>query len=239
MKCSVCITTYNGSKFIKDQLLSILSQLDKNDEVIVSDDSSSDNTLDIIYSINDERIKVFTNNKFFHHTPNFEFAISKATGNYIFLSDQDDIWLPNKVTIMKQYLDSFNLVISDCFVVDSDLNIIKNTVRGSRKILNGILVNLIHNNYLGCCMAFDRLVLEKALPFPQNILSHESWLGSIAGVFGKTIFIDEKLILYRRHNFNYSNTLNGSNLSLYFKLKYRFYIILNLVIRKLKTNKYA
>jgi glycosyltransferase involved in cell wall biosynthesis len=239
MKCSVCITTYNGSKFIKDQLLSILSQLDKNDEVIVSDDSSSDNTLDIIYSINDERIKVFTNNKFFHHTPNFEFAISKATGNYIFLSDQDDIWLPNKVTIMKKYLNSFNLVISDCFVVDSDLNIIKNTVRGSRKILNGILVNLIHNNYLGCCMAFDRLVLEKALPFPQNILSHESWLGAIAGVFGKTIFIDEKLILYRRHNFNYSNTLNGSNLSLYFKLKYRFYIILNLVIRKFKTNKYA
>jgi glycosyltransferase involved in cell wall biosynthesis len=236
MKCSVCITTYNGSKFIKDQLLSILSQLDKNDEVIVSDDSSSDNTLDIIYSINDERIKVFTNNKFFHHTPNFEFAISKATGNYIFLSDQDDIWLPNKVTIMKKYLNSFNLVISDCFVVDSDLNIIKNTVRGSRKILNGILVNLIHNNYLGCCMAFDRLVLEKALPFPQNILSHESWLGAIAGVFGKTIFIDEKLILYRRHNFNYSNTLNGSNLSLYFKLKYRFYIILNLVIRKFKTN---
>jgi glycosyltransferase involved in cell wall biosynthesis len=239
MKVSVCLTTYNGSKFIKDQLLSILSQLDKNDEVIVSDDSSSDNTLDIIYSINDERIKVFTNNNFFHHTPNFEFAISKATGNYIFLSDQDDIWLPNKVTIMKHYLDSFNLVISDCFVVDSDLNIIKNTVRGSRKILNGILVNLIHNNYLGCCMAFDRLVLEKALPFPQNILSHESWLGAIAGVFGKTIFIDEKLILYRRHNFNYSNTLNGSNLSFYFKLKYRFYIILNLIIRKFKTNKYA
>ena len=235
MKCSVCITTYNGSKFIKDQLLSILSQLDTNDEVIVSDDSSSDNTLDIIYSINDERIKIFTNNKFFHHTPNFEFAISKATGDYIFLSDQDDIWLPNKVAIMKQYLDSYNLVISDCFVVDSDLNIINNSVRGSRKILNGILVNLVHNNYLGCCMAFDRLILEKALPFPQNILSHESWLGAIAGVFGKTIFIDEKLILYRRHNFNYSNTLNGSNLSLYYKFKYRFYIILNLIIRKFKT----
>ena len=209
MKVSVCLTTYNGANFIKEQLLSILSQLEKNDEVIVSDDSSSDNTLDIIYSFKDDRIKIFSNNTFYHHTPNFEFAISKASGNYIFLSDQDDIWLPNKVTIMKQYLESYNLVISDCFVVDRDLNIIKNTVRGSRKKLNGILLNLIHNNYLGCCMAFDRLVLEKALPFPQNILSHESWLGAIAGVFGKTIFIDEKLILYRRHNFNYSNTLSS------------------------------
>jgi glycosyltransferase involved in cell wall biosynthesis len=235
MRVSVCLTTHNGEKYLYDQIKSILSQIGNQDEIIISDDSSTDNTLDIIYSINDERIKVFTNNKFYHHTPNFEFAISKATGNYIFLSDQDDIWLPNKVTIMKQYLDSYNLVISDCFVVDSDLNIIKNTVRGSRKILNGILVNLIHNNYLGCCMAFDRLVLEKALPFPQNILSHESWLGAIAGVFGKTIFIDEKLILYRRHNFNYSNTLNGSNLSLYYKLKYRFFIILNLIKRNIQN----
>jgi len=236
MKVSVCLTTHNGEKYIYDQIVSILSQIDKEDEIIISDDSSTDKTLNIINTINDKRIKVFTNNRFFHHTPNFEFAISKASGNYIFLSDQDDIWLPNKVTVMKQHLNTHNLVISDCFVVDSDLNILKDSVRGSRKILNGILVNLIHNNFLGCCMAFDRLVLEKALPFPRNILSHESWLGAIAGVFGKTIFIDDKLILYRRHNFNYSNTLNGSNLTLYYKLKYRFFIILNLIIRYLKKN---
>ncbi len=236
MKVSVCLTTHNGEKYIYDQIVSILSQIDKEDEIIISDDSSTDKTLNIINTINDKRIKVFTNNRFFHHTPNFEFAISKASGNYIFLSDQDDIWLPNKVIVMKQHLNTHNLVISDCFVVDSDLNILKDSVRGSRKILNGILVNLIHNNFLGCCMAFDRLVLEKALPFPRNILSHESWLGAIAGVFGKTIFIDDKLILYRRHNFNYSNTLNGSNLTLYYKLKYRFFIILNLIIRYLKKN---
>ena len=236
MKVSVCLTTHNGEKYIYDQIVSILSHIDKEDEIIISDDSSTDKTLNIINTINDKRIKVFTNNRFFHHTPNFEFAISKASGNYIFLSDQDDIWLPNKVIVMKQHLNTHNLVISDCFVVDSDLNILKDSVRGSRKILNGILVNLIHNNFLGCCMAFDRLVLEKALPFPRNILSHESWLGAIAGVFGKTIFIDDKLILYRRHNFNYSNTLNGSNLTLYYKLKYRFFIILNLIIRYLKKN---
>jgi glycosyltransferase involved in cell wall biosynthesis len=234
MKCSICLTTHNGSKYIKDQLVSILSQLGQDDEVIISDDSSTDNTLDIINSIHDDRIRLFVNNKFFHHTPNFEFAISKATGDYIFLSDQDDVWLPNKVVIMKQYLKKFNLVVSDCLVVDEKLNIISDSVRGSKTNLNGLLNNLIHNNFLGCCMAFDRLVLNKALPFPKNILSHESWLGAVAESFGKTLFIDDKLILYRRHNYNYSNTLKGSNLNLFNKLKYRFYIVLNLIIRKLK-----
>lgn len=234
MKCSVCVTTHNGSKYIKDQIISILSQLNKEDEVIISDDSSTDNTIEILKSIKDHRIKLYTNNNFFHHTLNFEFAISKAKGDYIFLSDQDDIWLPNKVSIMKKYLNKYNLVISDCYVVDGNLNEIKNTVRGTKKKLNGLFVNLVHNNFLGCCMAFDRIVLDKALPFPKNILSHESWLGAIAETFGKTIFIDEKLLLYRRHDYNYSNTLKGSNLNLFNKLKYRYFIILNLIIRKLK-----
>ena len=88
---SVCMATYNGEKYIEEQLKSILSQLGENDEVIVSDDSSTDNTLAIVESFNDVRIKIFPNNKF--HSPifNFENALKQATGDYIFLSDQDDV----------------------------------------------------------------------------------------------------------------------------------------------------
>ena len=80
----------------------------------------------------------------------------------------------------------------------------------------------------------DKKIIEIALPFPRGILSHESWLGAVAGSFGKTKFINDKLILYRRHNSNNSNTLNGSNLSFFNKIKYRFFILLNIFLRKIK-----
>ena len=92
---SVCIATYNGEKYIKEQLLSILPQLGKKDEVIISDDHSTDNTLDIVKGLNDNRIKIVMNNREKGYTSNFENALSYAIGDYIFLSDQDDIWMSN------------------------------------------------------------------------------------------------------------------------------------------------
>ena len=231
-KISVCITSYNGELYILEQLNSILLQLDENDEIILSDDSSIDETIKLVKSLNDNRIKIFTNN-FKHHTPNFEFTLTKATGDFIFLSDQDDVWLPNKINIMLSFLTNYNLVVSDCFVVNEKLETISNTIRSSNNP-NGFFNNLIHNNFLGCCMAFDKKIIEKALPFPRGILSHESWLGAVAGAFGKTKFINDKLILYRRHHTNNSNTLNGSNLSFFNKIKYRFFILLNISLRKIK-----
>jgi glycosyltransferase involved in cell wall biosynthesis len=231
-KISVCITTFNGELYILEQLKSILIQLNENDEIILSDDSSIDETINLVKSLNDNRIKIFFNN-FRHHTPNFEFSLTKATGDFIFLSDQDDVWLPNKINIMLSYLKNYNLVVSDCFVVNEKLEIISNTIRFSNNP-NGFFNNLRHNNFLGCCMAFDKKILKNALPFPRGILSHESWLGAVAGAFGTTKFIKDKLILYRRHNYNNSNTLNGSNLSFFNKLKYRFFILLNIFLRKTK-----
>ena len=134
---------------------------------------------------------------------------------------------------MLSFLTNYNLVVSDCFVVNEKLEIISNTIRLSNNP-NGFFNNLMHNNFLGCCMAFDKKIIEKALPFPIGILSHESWLGAVAGAFGKTNFINDKLILYRRHNTNNSNTLNGSNLSFFNKIKYRFFILLNISLRKIK-----
>lgn len=235
MKVSVCIATYNGSKFIKQQLDSILIQLGENDEVIISDDSSTDNTIGIIRSLNDNRIQLFEEKKFKHHTPNFEFALSKSTGDYIFLSDQDDVWLCDKVKIMINWLKDYNLVVCDCIVVNEFLEVIYPSFYNEKYNRNGFIRNIKHNNFLGCCMAFDRRILDLSLPFPSNNLSHESWLGAVAEVFGKTKFISDKLIMFRRHSSNNSNTLNGSTSTLYEKLHYRILLIVNII--KLITKK--
>nr|AIA84980.1 Glycos_transf_2 [uncultured Leptotrichia sp.] len=93
---SVCMATYNGSSFIKAQLESILFQLNTNDEVVISDDGSSDDTLSIIEAFNDPRIRLIEGPKIHSVAHNFEYAIRHSRGDIIFLSDQDDVWLNNK-----------------------------------------------------------------------------------------------------------------------------------------------
>ena len=202
MAISVCIATYNGQQFIEEQLLSILSQLGENDEIIISDDGSTDNTLFIIDRLADTRIRVYNNLGRSGPIYNFENALKHAVGDYIFLSDQDDKWLPGKVEKMKQALNNIELVVSDCYIGDEDLNIIKESFFDWRSSRNGILKNIWRNSYLGCCMAFHRNLLEYALPFPKNIPMHDIWLGLIAEIYYKTIFIPDRLMVYRRHRSN-------------------------------------
>lgn len=230
MNISVCIATYNGEKYIKEQLDSILVQLGENDEIIISDDSSTDKTLDIIQSYKDKRIKVFPNNKF--HSPifNFENALKQAKGDYIFLADQDDIWIANKIEKMMEALQQCSLVVSDCYVVDKDCKIIRDSFFEMKPSL-GIIKNLIKNKYLGCCMAFRREVLSKALPFPKHIAMHDIWIGLCGALFYKTTFIEDKLIMYRRHGENASSTAENSKYSLIYKVSYRVVLFVYLIKR--------
>ena len=94
---SVCIATYNGARYIGEQLASILKQLSAEDEVVVSDDGSTDGTLDIVRSFNDRRIRIVDGPRRHSPTLNFEWALRNAKGEYIFLADQDDVWLPDKL----------------------------------------------------------------------------------------------------------------------------------------------
>ena len=145
---SVCMASHNGGCYIRQQVESILKQIDSCDELIISDDSSADETLSILKSFNDSRIKIF------NHTPpkglsghiyatiNFENALKEAKGDYIFLSDQDDVWTDDKVEVMMKHLQYKPYVVSDCYVTDSDLNVVSNT-RFTRE--SGITTN----KYLG------------------------------------------------------------------------------------------
>lgn len=233
-KISVCIATYNGEKYIKEQLVSILSQIGFADEVIISDDCSSDSTLAIIEQMDDERIKVLSGTKYSSLIFNFENALKNASGDYVFLSDQDDIWLPDKVKTCVNYLQEYDLVVSDATVVDKSLSVINKSFFNYRSPLKGFFCNIIRNPYLGCCLAFKRNVLKGALPFPEKIAMHDIWIGLYAETFHNTFFIDQQLILYRRHGNNASCASENSNLSFFYKIKYRLQLLYYLFIRFLQ-----
>lgn len=236
MRISVCIATYNGEKYINEQLLSILKQLGPYDEIIVSDDKSEDRTIEIIKNINDNRIHIFSKEKFGSPIFNFENALKKASGEFIFLSDQDDIWLDNKVTIMMEALINYDVVVSNAIIGDASLNTIRDSYFSWRRSRKGVMKNFIRNSYLGCCMAFRRNLLDKALPFPKKIPMHDMWLGMIAELYYKPIFIPDKLMIYRRHSQNatFLNENLTSNENTLTKLKFRFNILEAAIKRYIK-----
>lgn len=229
---SVCLASYNGEKYIKSQIESILFQLGDFDEIIVSDDSSTDRTLDIIRSLNDKRIKIFPDQKFHSPIYNFENAIKQATGDYIFLSDQDDIWLDNKVEICLNELETYDLVVSDCRVVDKQLNVIYPSFHKIHNSKGGFLNNLYRNSYMGCCIAFRRSVLDYVLPFPKKLsVYHEGWICSLVDIKGKLYFLPTPLILYRRTEENLSQTSEKSTFSFMYQLYIRLHLLLNVLKR--------
>jgi glycosyltransferase involved in cell wall biosynthesis len=230
---SVCMASFNGSQFIKQQLHSILVQLTDEDEVIVSDDGSTDNTLLILKSFNDERIKIFINEG--RHGPigNFENALKHSTGKLILLADQDDLWLPNKVETVKTLLINHDLVLSDCEVIDQKGNMLYPsffTHRGSRR---GFWANIYRNSYIGCCMAFQRDILAYILPFPNQIHMHDWWIGLLVELKGRVAFYDKPLIKYVRHGGNASPTGETTGYGFSKQVINRFFLLWNVAKRLL------
>ena len=205
---SVCMATYNGAIYVERQLRSILKQLDQEDEVIVVDDYSSDATLEVIEKIGDSRIKVFRNNSNKGVLKTFERAIRLASGEIIFLSDQDDIWYPEKVSSFLQIFDArpeVTLVLSDTKVINEADEIVSESFFKNRGAFSsGLLHNIIKNKHLGCTMAFRQSMIDKFLPFPADIPQHDIWIGCINSIYGKTSFLNETLMVYRRHQHNAS-----------------------------------
>lgn len=231
---SVCIATYNGQAYIKKQITSILKQLSAEDEIIISDDKSSDNTIEIITSINDKRIKIYNHSpvkgsSFRKATFNFENAIKKAKGDYIFLSDQDDIWLPNKVEKTMKYLEDYLLITSNFYFYKDNQKLNKRFIDNFSPIRSSLLGNLYHLPFKGCCFAFRKELLQYILPFPRNIIVHDAWIGCVAFRLKSIGYISEPLILHRIHGNNVSYNKNQPFL---FKIEYRMKLLLNLIFKK-------
>jgi glycosyltransferase involved in cell wall biosynthesis len=230
---SVCIATYNGSQYIEEQLYSILPQISNNDEIIISDDHSTDNTIELIQRIQDKRIKIVFNQKEKGYTSNFENVLTHATGDYIFLCDQDDIWEPDKIKYCIKQLQSYDFIVSDATLINKNGIKIADSFFEKRIVYKSFIGNLYKFGYLGCCMAFKKKILEKALPFPKDhqLCTHDNWLFLISKVFYKTLITSEKLIKYRRHTNNTSEGGLTNNTTIFFKIKYRFYLLFHLCKR--------
>ncbi len=233
-KCrlSVCIPTYNGEKYVRRQLETILSQLGPDDEVVVSDDSSTDSTLDIIKSLHDERIRISIGNKFHSAIFNLENALKLSHGKYIFLADQDDVWKDGRVDRVLPLLGEYDLVVTDCQVVDADENELHPSLFQMIGSGRGFWKNLCKNSYVGCCMAFSRELMQATLPFPKDIPMHDMWIGMKADAEGfNVLFLNERLVAYRRHEGNVSSSSGRSRRPLWRKLLDRW-----VMLRLLKFN---
>lgn len=233
---SVCIATYNGEHYIERQLRSILSQLGPTDEVVISDDGSTDGTLSVVRAIASPLIHIYVNEGDHGYTPNFENALRHATGDIIFLADQDDEWCEGKVKTMMQLLQTHALAVSDAVVVDDEGRTLAPSFYAERQPRRTWLGNVIKFGYLGCCMAFRREVLKRALPFPANhvLCTHDNWLFLVAKTYYKVAISDARLIRYCRHAGAISSGTENAGRSPWFRIHYRLYLMRHLLQRALR-----
>jgi glycosyltransferase involved in cell wall biosynthesis len=225
----VCLATFNGESYIEEQLKSILNS-NLVTGVIISDDGSTDETLNILRSISDSRIKIIDGPRK-GIVRNFEYLLSHSSAKYIFLSDQDDVWLDKKVELMLDKLNFYDLVISDCIVTDGALKTVYDSYFKSIQYpQKGLLNSIYKNSYIGCCMAIRRSLLVHALPFPKHVVMHDWWLGMVANFFGSVYVLDQPLIKYRRHTSNYSSTGSKSQSSIFLKIIWRLKMLHSLLV---------
>lgn len=228
MKISVALAAYKGEQYISEQIDSILSQLGENDELIVSDDYPEGKTREIVekYQSLDKRVR-YIEGEGKGVVRNFENALKACSGDIIFLSDQDDVWMNNKVElVMKEFSNGADLVLHDASVTDSVLNITEPSffaVHGSNASFFG---NMARNSFVGCCMAFTKEVMHESLPFPKALPMHDWWIALVAMKKKRNVvLLAEPLIKWRRH----SETVTGGKTSVLQKIMWRIRILLSLI----------
>lgn len=204
---SVAVTTYNGERYIREQLDSIVNQTYKNIEIIVCDDCSTDDTLKILKEYETKYgIQIFTNDKNIGYIKNYEKVISKCNGEYIALSDQDDVWISNKIQLLINNIFDSPLIMSDAYVVDKNKSLISDSFLKYQNIdvpkYKEQFVYLLFRNFAtGCTMLFHKDLLNNAIPFPEKI-PHDWWIALNASIHGRIEIIKKPLILYRQHDNN-------------------------------------
>lgn len=208
---SIALTTYNGEKYLRGQLDSILLQTIQDFEVVVCDDRSCDSTWCILeeYARKDSRFKIHRNEKNLGFLRNFERAISLCTGDYIALCDQDDIWLNNHVQILLEHISDYTLCGANALLVDGDnkdLNITLLDTLGVDYLPQNqedFEFFLFHSNvFQGAALLFKKELISRALPFPENVEFHDHWLALVACSMDGVNYVNVPVLRYRQHGMN-------------------------------------
>ena len=215
----ILMATYNGEKYLKEQIDSILNQTYTNFRLIISDDCSKDSTRQIIkeYAKKDKRIISYFQEKNLGYVKNFEFLLKKVENEIYMLSDQDDFWLPNKIenTYNKMQETNADLVFTDLEVVDKDLKMMypsfndyMKLTRKIEKYKNSYKLQYLYNCVTGCTLMSKRKFLNLILPLPteSKYAIHDTWIASTVANKGKVEYLDEKTIKYRQHGTNQVGT---------------------------------
>ena len=215
MKIDILMATYNGEKYLREQIDSILNQTFKDFNLIICDDCSKDSTWKILqeYEKKDSRVKIIKNEKNLGYNKNFEKLLSYVQSEYFMLSDQDDFWMENKVeeSYRKITEEDLNLVCSDLEVVDENLNTIHSSmwefwpdynIKNKIKKSNDYRSCLMTNCVTGCTTIINSKLISELIPLPGYPIVHDWWIALVAGSKGPIGYIEKPLIKYRQHGHN-------------------------------------
>lgn len=199
---SVVMTTYNGSGFIHQQMESVLAQSYPNIEVIVVDDCSTDNTIEIVNSFREKHpgIKIYVNETNLGYIKNFEKGCRLATGSYIALCDQDDYWLPEKITKMQAAIGDCPVIYCDSVLCNELLKPTGENISGKMNCrdFDNCLQQAIFCRIYGHATLINKDFLQKVIPF-LDIIPHDWWLCYTATFYGGIKYLNEPLVYYRQH----------------------------------------
>lgn len=217
LSLSIALATYNGERYIAEQLDSILRQTRLPDELVISDDASVDSTRAIVLDFTRRApfpVRWLTNRERLGSTRNFEVAMRACGGDIIFLCDQDDVWYPNKMALIEERFTTdsgVSVVFTDADVVDQDLHPLGlrlwEAVRFRRpeqaQVNAGDAFSVLLKRYMvtGATMAFRSRYRDLLLPIP-DIWVHDAWIAMLTGATSQLFALPAPLIAYRQHGAN-------------------------------------
>jgi glycosyltransferase involved in cell wall biosynthesis len=202
---SIAMCTYNGERFLREQLDSLIAQDYPNLEIIIIDDRSTDSTMEILgeYENKHDHIRVIQNRTNLGFVKNFEKSISLCSGEYIALCDQDDIWLPHKISTQIKYIGNSDLVYSSVQLIDKNGSRIDREFPTVNPLEGRCHMSLLFTNCVtGHTCLIRRNVFKHALPFPEGIKVHDHWIALVAASLSGLTYFPEFLSLYRQHEQN-------------------------------------
>ena len=225
-RASICMAVYNGEVYLREQLESIASQMTDCDEIVIVDDGSDDRTVEIIRNFDLKNLTLILNKSNEGPCKSFELAIKHARGKYIFLSDQDDVWLKNRIDL---YLDCFernklDVVVGNALSFDGDANFEKFSFF-EQKLMpkSNIFSNILKPRFVGAHMAFHSKLKDTLLPFPRSVYMHDMWIGIYAAINGFSA-LDDVLTYYRRHENVFTKRKNPIYMKIYWRAMYIYSI---------------
>jgi len=206
-KVSICLCTHNGERFVQELLESVISQSYENIEIIVADDTSSDQTVKILKRFKGRRgLRIFEHRKNLGFRRNFEFAVQKASGDLIALCDQDDIWHRDKISLLVTSVAEAKLIYHDSALIEADGTTLNKTIMSKKRPIVGsrALPFCVDNCISSHALKFRREILQQALPFPRYVFN-DCWLGFVSANLGEIKYLDAPLVEYRQHKGTYTD----------------------------------